>query len=125
MAKNNAISDEQIIAALLNRGTIRDAAAAVGLSERAIYDRMNNDDFQTLYKAARNDILRTAVFYLNKQLQAAIDTMTEIMTDQETSAATRLQAAQAILNHAGKYEQQLQKNEKDLAKHNDPFGWFS
>ena len=41
MTKEKAVSDEQIIAALLQHGTIKAAAAAVNLSERALYDRMN------------------------------------------------------------------------------------
>ena len=48
MAKSKAISDEQLIAALLANGTIKAAAAAVGLSERAVYDRMNDGDFKAL-----------------------------------------------------------------------------
>ena len=40
MAKNSAVSDEEIIAALINNGTIRAAAAAAGIAERTIYDRM-------------------------------------------------------------------------------------
>ena len=41
MAKQKVISDEQIITALLSNGTLKAAAAAVGISERCIYDRMN------------------------------------------------------------------------------------
>ena len=111
MAKQQAISDEEIIAALLNAGTIRGAAAVVGLSERAVYDRMNRGDFKALYKAAKADIMRTAVFHLNNQLQAAIDTIAEIMGNQDASPAIRLQAAQAILNNAGKFSEQLQRAE--------------
>ena len=111
MAKSKAISDEQLIAALLANGTIKAAAAAVGLSERAVYDRMNDGDFKALYKAAKADLMRAAVFKINGQLQAAVDTIAEIMTDKENSAATRLQAAQAILNNAGKFMQRLQDDE--------------
>ena len=105
------VSDEQITAALLTTGTIKAAAAAVGISERTIYDRMNNGEFQAVYKAAKADLMRAAVFKINGQLQAAVDTIAEIMTDKENSAATRLQAAQAILNNAGKFMQRLQDDE--------------
>lgn len=109
MAKAKAISDEQIIAALLNSGTIKQAAAAAGLSERALYDRMNAGDFQTLYKNAKADIMRSAVMKLNSNLQAAIDTAAEIMTDKDNNPAIRLQAAQTILNNAAKFTQRLQE----------------
>lgn len=108
---SKAVTDEQIIAALLNAGTIREAAAAVGLSERAIYDRMNGGEFQALYKAAKVDIVRGAVFALNNKLQTAINTVAEIMSDYDTNPATRLQAAQTIINSAAKFTQRLQVDE--------------
>ena len=111
MAKEKAISDEQIIAALLHNGTIKAAAGAVGISERALYDRMNAGEFQALYKAAKADLIRAAVLNLNRQLQAAIDTVSEIMQDPDNNAAVRLQAAQTILNNAGKFAQRLQIDE--------------
>lgn len=108
------ISDEQIIAALLNHGTIRQAAAATGLSERAIYDRMNTGDFQALYKSAKADLIREAVFALNNHLQAAIETVSDIMTNTDNNPATRLQAAQTILNTACKFAQRLQDDENGV-----------
>lgn len=114
MGKGKAISDEQIIAALLDHGTIRAAAGAVGISERALYDRMNKGEFQALYKAAKADLIRAAVLNLNRQLQAAIDTVSEIMQDPDNNAAVRLQAAQTILNNAGKFAQRLQADETSV-----------
>ena len=112
--KETAISDEQIIAALLDKGTIKAAAAAVGLSERALYDRMSKGDFQALYKSAKADLIRAAVLNLNRQLQAAIDTVCEVMQDESNNAAVRLQAAQTILNNAGKFAQRLQVDETSV-----------
>lgn len=111
MAKAKGISDEQLIAALLSNGTIKQAAAAAGLSERALYDRMAAADFQTLYKNAKADIIREAVIKLNSNLQAAIDTAAEIMTDSDVNPATRLQAAQTILNNAAKFTQRLHETD--------------
>ena len=111
MSKTKAISDERIIAALLDHGTIKAAAAAVGLSERAIYERMNTGDFQALYKSAKADLVRAAVLNINRQLQAAIDTVSEIMQDPDNNPAVRLQAAQTILNNAGKFATRLQADE--------------
>lgn len=111
MAQAKKATDEQIIAALLANGTIKAAAAAVGLSERAIYDRMNGGDFQALYKAAKADLIRAAVFNLNNQVQAAINTVVDVMQDENNNPAIRLQAAQTILNNAGKFAQRLQTDE--------------
>ena len=114
MARAKAVSDEQIIAALLANGTIRAAAAAVGLSERALYDRMNAGDFQARYRAAKADLVRAAVFNINNQLQAAINTVVDVMQDERNNAAVRLQAAQTILNNAGKFAQRLQADETSV-----------
>lgn len=110
-----AISDEQIIAALLSNGTLKAAAAAVGISERTIYDRMNDGAFKALYKAAKADLIRSAVFHINGQLQEAIDTVVEIMNNKDANPAIRLQAAQTILNNAGKFAQRLQKDENSVS----------
>lgn len=114
-----AISDEQIIAALLNHGTIKQAAAAAGISERALYDRMNGGDFQALYKAAKADLIRGAVFSLNGKLQEAINTVAGIMADDENNPAIRLQAAQTILNTACKFTQRLQDSENTVSQQID------
>lgn len=112
--REQAVSDEQIIAAILNNRTLKAAAAAAGISERALYDRMNDGDFQALYKAAKADLIRAAVFNLNSKLQEAIDTVAEIMADPDNNAAIRLQAAQTILNNAGKFSQRLQADENGV-----------
>lgn len=106
-----AISDEEITAALLSNGTVRAAAAVVGISERALYDRMNTDNFQTLYKAAKADLLRGVVFDLERQMQAAVNTVCAIMEDESNNPAIRLQAAQTILNNAGRFAKHLQAEE--------------
>lgn len=113
MAKTNtkAISNEEIIAALLQHGTIKEAAAAAGTTPRTIYDRMNDREFRAEYMEAKNDIIRKAVFTINEKLSAAIDAVAEIMTDKDNNPAVRLQAAQTILNNAGKFAERLTHDE--------------
>ena len=118
MGKNAAITDEQIIAALLASGTIAEAAGKVGLSTRAVYDRMNSKGFQCLYAGAKTDIVRNAVFKINTRLVEAIDTTAEIMADKEINAAVRLQAAQTIINNAGKFAERLQREEYQNIENN-------
>lgn len=124
MAKGKqAVSDEQIIAALLANGTQRAAAAAVGVDERTIYNRMNDGEFRALYKSAKADIIRAAVFSLNAQLQTAVDTIASVMTNEENNAAVRLQAAQTILNNAGKFAQRLEVSENIVTNQVDSNKW--
>lgn len=119
MANNKAISDEQIIAALFSNGTIKAAAAAVGISERSIYDRMNEGDFIALYKSAKADLIRGAVVNLNNHIQTAVNVVADIMNDSNNNAAVRLQAAQTILNNAGKFSQRLAAEEQSVTQQID------
>ena len=113
-AKEKAITDEQLIAALLSHTTIKEAAAAVGLSERAVYDRMQQGEFKVLYMGAKADIVRHAVHNLTQHTQEAIETIADVMQNEENNPAVRLQAAQALLNHSEKFAQRLTKNETSI-----------
>lgn len=115
MSKSKAISNEEIIAALLECGTIKDAAAVVGLSVRAVYDRMQGQEFRKEYAEARADVLRSAVHSINDKLCAAVDVIGEIMLDVDTNPAVRLQAAQTIINNAGKFSERLSDEETKVA----------
>lgn len=122
MAKT--VSDEKIIAAILQHGTMKEAAEAAGISTRTIYDRMGNREFRALYMAAKNDIIRKAVFSINEKLAQAIDAVAEIMTDHDNNPAVRLQAAQTIINNAGKFAERLAKDEyNSRAEETGPFDW--
>ena len=102
-----AVSDEEIIAALLNSGSIAQAAEMTGIAPRTIYDRMGYREFKAAYSAAKADIMRQAVLTMNRNLSAAVDTVTEIMNDADNPAATRLQAAKLIFENAARFTDRL------------------
>lgn len=121
-----AVSNEEIIAALLQHGTMKEAAAAAGTTPRTIYDRMNDREFRAAYMEAKTDIIRKAVFSINEKLSGAIDIVSEIMNNPDNNPAIRLQAAQTILNNAGKFAERLANDEtqsRNEAK--DPLNPFS
>lgn len=107
------VSDEELIAALMEYGTIKAVSAKTGIAARTLYDRMHERTFKALYRAAKADALRGAVSSLNGKVQGAIDTIEEIMDDKENPAALRLQAAGAILAHAEKFAGRLAAGEAD------------
>ncbi len=119
-------TDEQIIAALLQHGTITEAASACGITPRTIYDRMDNREFRAQYMEAKNDIIRKAVYSINQKLSDAIDSTAEIMTDKGINPAVRLQAAQVIITNAAKFAERLNDAEKAsrrTANPPDPFAF--
>ena len=107
--KETATSNEEIIMALMNNSTLAQAATAAGISSRALYDRMTDQSFRAEYQAARAAVLRETVNNLTQRTSAAVNTIAEIMEDAEASPATRLQAAQIILNTAAKFTERLDK----------------
>ena len=112
MANTKAVSDEKIIAALMTHGTIKAAAGAAGITPRAIYERMKDPDFRSEYMEAKNDLLREAVHTMNGILCEAIETIADIMRSEENNPAIRLQAAQTIINSAGKFADRLTREEE-------------
>lgn len=113
MSNKKKATDEEIIAALLQNGTIQRTAEALGLSPRTVYTRMGDKHFRQRYAEARNDILRGAVFSLNQRMADAVDTISGVMKDLEASPAVRLQAAQAILSHAVKLSATIDQRDCD------------
>lgn len=111
MAKEKAVSNEAIIAAIISNGSFEKAAEACGISSRTIRDRMQERDFQADYTAARVEIVRGAVANLDNKLAAAVNTIAEIMENPDNNPAVRLQAAQTILNNATKLADKLAEDE--------------
>ena len=114
------IADEEILAALMQYGTIKQAAAATGAGVRTIYDRMHDREFKALYEAARADVLRGAVSSLSGRIEKAVSTIEAIMDDTEAAAAVRLQAAGAILCNVEKFAGRLSDAEAKLRPTKEP-----
>ena len=115
-----AVSDEEIIAALLSSGSIQEAAQAVGIAPRTIYDRMGTRDFRAVYSAAKSDIIRQAVFSMCGNIAAAVNVIIGIMNNEENPAGTRLSAAKLLLDNAGKFTDRLSEADKTTAEMAEP-----
>lgn len=102
-----AVSDEQIVAALISNSSIQAAAQACGISTRAIYDRMGYRNFKAVYAAAKADLIREAVLTMNGRLNEAVATIYSIMNDKGNPPATRLAAARVMLDNAAKFMDRL------------------
>jgi len=101
MSKNRKA--DAILQALLAHRTIREAAAAAGVSERVIYDYLSDPDFEARYKATRDDVIRGVANHLRERMNEAVDTIGDIMRDAENRPNDRLAAAKAVLDFGGKY----------------------
>lgn len=98
-----AVSNEEIVTALMNYSTIEAAADSVGLSRRAVYSRMKGKGFRLLYMQAREATLQGAAAALQAHVTDAVETAAEIMKDKQNPAGVRLQAAGMILSQADRF----------------------
>ena len=113
--KQPAVSDEQIIAAILQTGSTAQAAEALGITAKTIYTRRTTDAFKALWYAAKADILRGATMNVNRTVARAVDTIAEIMDDKAANPAVRLQAAGMILKNASELQRSLTGLEQQAA----------
>jgi len=97
------LTDEAIIAALVEAGSVKGAADRLGCVVKTLYERMKKPGFRELYTQVKADILKNATAKLQGKLTGAIDTLAAIMEDEETAKQTRANCAVAILQYAAKF----------------------
>lgn len=108
MASVRAVSNEELIAAILSSRTLTEAANKAGISLRTLQERMHEHEFRLAYTDAKSEVLRAAVQATNAHLTEAIETVADIMKDKTTNPAVRMQAAQTIINQSVKIIDRLQ-----------------
>lgn len=96
-------SDEGIISALVNCGSVKAAAAECGVSALTIYRRMKDNDFRQKLDAVRDDALHECSARLSGSLTDAVKVLTDIMNDEQTAPQTRANAAQMVLSYGLRY----------------------
>jgi hypothetical protein len=98
-------TDEKILSALVSCGSIRAAAAKLGITQKRISDRLKDDDFRERYEAAKGDILRQTVAEITGTLTAAVNTLAGIASDKGAPQSVRVSACDALLRHSLRYLQ--------------------
>jgi hypothetical protein len=99
---NRRVSDEQLIEAIITHQTNEQAAAAVGLSVRTLYERKSDEAFRARLQEAREMQLRAAVDELSRAALSAVLELEAIATNPANPAGVRVQAAQGLLAYAFK-----------------------
>jgi hypothetical protein len=102
MPGGNKISrkQEQAIAALLEKPTLTEAAAAAGCAVRTLKNWLACPTFQTQYAAARRQVLEQAVVRLVGAANEAVDTLAANLGADRPG--DQIRAAALILEHAGR-----------------------
>lgn len=102
------LSNEKIIAALIDKGSIKEAAEFLGCQQRTLYERMKKADFKEMYNEAKKEILKSATAKLQSQLGGAVDTLVNIMNDESVAAQTRVNSAVNIIQYAQKFTETVE-----------------
>ena len=93
---------DRIILALLEHGTIHQAATALGMSEVTVWRWTQKPEFQAAYAKARREALSRSGGRLLQGTNAAASTIMRIMLDPSTSPAVRVRAAGCVLEYGTK-----------------------
>ena len=86
--------------ALLDCGEIKQASEACGISDVTLWRWLQLPAFQSRYRAARRQVVETAIAQLQSDCTKAARVLTEIAEDKEAPASSRVSAARTILEQA-------------------------
>ena len=100
--------DEQILAALLSCGTVAEAEKISGVSRATIYNRLADEAFKAEYDRSRFMVLDEACNAQKATLTEAVDTIRQIIKDEENPSQIRLNACGLVLQNCLKYVQQVE-----------------
>lgn len=100
------ISDEKVLAALLENGSIRKAAAALGCSAGCVRDRLRDEQFKNRFEEAKAAALNEATDCMKIRVSSAVDTLSAVMEDTDNPATVRTSAADSLLRHTLRYIEQ-------------------
>jgi hypothetical protein len=92
---------DRIIAALLVHGSQEKAAAALHMSPVTIWRWCQKPEFHEAYDQARSESYYRAIGRAQHAANRAVSTLVEVMTLKDLPSASRVRAAESLLDHAG------------------------
>ena len=90
---------EEVIVALLSQRNVEEAARVTNIGARSIYRWMKEPDFDWAFREAKRAAFSQAIARLHQMASAAVSTLGKVMVDANTPEATKVRAADSILNH--------------------------
>ena len=91
---------EQALIALLDCGEIKQAAETAGVTKVTLWRWLQSPDFQSRYRAARRQLVETAIAQLQSDCTIAARVLREVAEDREAPASSRVAAARTILEQS-------------------------
>ena len=91
---------EQALIALLDCGEIKQAAETAGVTKVTLWRWLQSPDFQARYRAARRQLVETAIAQLQSDCTTAARVLREVAEDRQAPASSRVAAARAIIEQS-------------------------
>jgi hypothetical protein len=91
---------ERALVALLDCGEIKKAAEIAAVGEVTLWRWLQAPDFQTRYRAARRQLVETAIAQLQSDCTIAARVLREVAEDRDAPASSRVAAARTILEQS-------------------------
>lgn len=104
---------EKAIAALLTSPTRKAAAKKAGISERAMYNYMQDADFVERYQAECDLLVSDAARQAQQAVNRALETLEEVMNDRTAQPYARISASRSILEYSLKLAERCEKVRKE------------
>ncbi len=89
---------EAAVLALLTRN-VEEAARVSGVTPRTLFRWQKEPAFDAVYRAAKRSAFGQAIARLHHLSSAAVSTLGKVMLDSTTPPATKVRAADSIINH--------------------------
>src|SRR6266851_4775540 len=93
---------EQLILALLQQPSLEKAAASIGISTVTAWRISKTKEFKEEYRNARWEASSQSLARLQQASGAAVSALLKVMIDKTTPAASRVRAADRVLDHASR-----------------------
>lgn len=114
VAENGSpVGDDSFALAIASGTSVREAAAAAGLSERTAYRRLRDPAFRRRVSEFRASLLSEAVGRLSEAANEAVSTLKALLSSRTDSV--RLSAARTILELGPKLREQAELEERIAA----------
>src|SRR5712692_5799409 len=93
---------EQLVLALLQQPSLEKAAASIGISTVTAWRISKTKEFKEEYRNARWEAFSQSLARLQQASGAAVSALLKVMIDKTTPAASRVRAADRVLDHASR-----------------------
>jgi hypothetical protein len=113
---------EKLIIALLQQPDLEKAAKSIGISASTAYRIRKTPEFQAEYLQSRRDAVSQSMARLQQGCAAATSTLLKIMLNPTNPAASRVRAADRVMEHAKNFlefedaEVRLRRLEQQVAE---------